>query len=93
MNPATEAATIHARRITGGAIVTVTRPDGRVRRHHVGLRRFNRLADTLVAHRAVAGGEFTRNGFDLALHNVEGLQEARAWAALANRRQKHWRHH
>jgi hypothetical protein len=83
---------IKARRVPGGAVVTVIRADGRMHRHRVGLRRYNRLADTLVSHFGLYGGSFTRNGFECRLREVQGLADARRWAARnSSRRAKHWR--
>jgi hypothetical protein len=80
---------IRAYRISGGAIVSVTRADGRLHRHRVGLRRYNRLIDTLVSHLGVCGGDFTRRGFECQLREVRGLADARRWAA--RHRAKYWR--
>ena len=84
-------ATISARRITGGAIVTVTRGD-HVRRYRVGLRRYNRLADILTCHLGTWGGVFTTQKIETVLISVEGLTEARRWAQRYGfPRAKHWR--
>lgn len=84
--------TIKARRVSGGAVVTVERSDGRVRRYRVGLRRYNRLHDTLVCHFGLHGGSFLRHGFECGLREVQGLADARRWAARQRgHRAKHWR--
>jgi hypothetical protein len=81
--------TIKARRVTGGAVVTVQR-NGYTHCYRVSLRRYNRLQDTLVVHPG-AGSSFARSGFEKRLQSVEGLRESRLWAARnANRRAKHW---
>ncbi|MGQ0711006.1 MAG: hypothetical protein ACT4NV_14815 [Rhodoferax sp.] len=83
---------IKAYRVPGGAVVTVCRADGRVHRHRVGLRRYNRLADTLGSHLGLYGGSFTRNGFECRLREVQGLADARRWAARnSSRRSQHWK--
>ena len=83
-------AEIKARRITGGAIVRVMR-NGYEHSYRVSLRRYNRLADTLVAHLGTAGSNGTRSGFETSLRSVDGLREARQWAARHGRpRAKHW---
>jgi hypothetical protein len=89
----TPVATLKARRLTGGAVITVTRADGRVHCHRVGLRRYNRLADVLAALPGT-GGAFGKNGFDATLRTVAGFAETRKWIQrhYANSRQpKHWR--
>lgn len=84
--------TIKARRITGGAIVTITRADGRVHRHRIGLRRYHRLLDTLTVHRGLYGGDFRRHGFACGMETVAGLAASRHWAARhGNPGAKHWR--
>ena len=91
MNAPTQAVdVIRARRVKGGAVVTVSRADGRVHRHNVSLRRYNRLCDTLVVHHGVAGGAFLRHGFVCHLREVQGLREARCWAQRQASRAKHW---
>lgn len=90
MNPV---ATIKARRRTGGAVITVTRADGRVHCHRVGLRRYNRLAD-MLASMLNGTGFFCKNWFEARLRTVEGFAEARERLLryYANtRRPKHWR--
>lgn len=72
-------ATIKARRVPGGAVVRVIRSDGRDHRHQVGLRRYRALHATLVAHGGTSGGWFTRNGFEVRLKDVSGLDESRQW--------------
>lgn len=85
------AATIKARRITGGAIVTITRSDGRIHRHKVGLRRYNRLRDTLACHLSIGGNKFMRNGFE-GHFLVAGLADSRRWVARFRfPRPRHWR--
>lgn len=84
-------AIITARRIKGGGIVKVCR--GSIEhRYRVSLRRYNRLRDTLNAHRSQAGGWIFSNDFGAHLTSVSGLREARQWAARYSRgvRAKHW---
>ncbi|QBP09830.1 hypothetical protein [Cupriavidus metallidurans] len=82
---------IKARRITGGAIVTVERADGRCHRYRVSLRRYNRLKDTLVVHHGTGGGWFFRHGFECSLHSVTGFADARRWVVKHDGgRAKHW---
>lgn len=84
-------AEIRARRVKGGAIVRVIR-NGCEHRYRVGLRRYNRLQDTLVVHENTAGGAFTGHGFEARLLDVAGLRESREWVQrYGNRRAKHWR--
>lgn len=71
--------TIKARRVTGGAIVTVARADGRTHRHQVSLRRYKALRGTLTVHQGLAGGYFTHNGFECRLRDVAGLAESSRW--------------
>jgi hypothetical protein len=87
----TAVAEVHARRVTGGAIVRVLR-DGQERRYRVTLRRYNRLLDTLNVHHHLAGGCFLRHGFEVRVADVAGLRDAREWARThGNPRGKHWR--
>ncbi|MDR1424281.1 MAG: hypothetical protein LBI92_06750 [Azoarcus sp.] len=86
-------ANIKARRITGGAVVTVTRLDGRRHRYRVGLRRYNRLRDMLNVHLGTYGGYFSKNGFDVDLREAQGFADARRWIACCRfdaRRRRHW---
>ena len=84
--------TIKARRITGGAIVTVSRADGRTHRHRVGLRRYSRLADILATVHGASGWTM-RSGFVFALRSARGFADARGWLEryyIGTRRPKHW---
>lgn len=85
-------ASIKARRVTGGAIVTVQRADGRLHRYRVSLRRYNRLRDILVCHRGVGSGWFLRSGFECDLRVISGFADARRWVVRTSsgRRAKHW---
>lgn len=51
----TPTATIKARRLTGGAVITITRADGRVHHYRVGLRRYRRMADILMMVKGSSG--------------------------------------
>ena len=80
---------IQARRIKGGAVVTVTRA-GRTRRYRVGLRRFNQLkwvsAVWLAAH-----GYVGRDSADLRLSDVAGYWETVRWLlAHGSDKAKRW---
>jgi hypothetical protein len=82
-------AIIKARRVTGGAVVTVMR-DGITRRHRVGLRRYNILRDVMASHRD-RGCDFRRNGFEVWMGDITGLRETRIWAQTkGNPRGRHW---
>lgn len=61
-----------AYRIKGGAVVTITRPNGATRRHKVSLARFNWLRQ--VFGLAASRGWFTSNGFDCRLSEPIGEQ-------------------
>lgn len=83
---------VKARRISGGAVVTVCRTDGRMHRYQVSLRRYKRLRDTLTVHLGLAGGSFMHHGFECQLRDVQGLADSRRWAARnAPRRSNHWK--
>ncbi|MBK1683416.1 hypothetical protein [Rhodoferax fermentans] len=71
--------TIKARRVTGGAVVTVVRADGRTHRHQVSLRRYRALRGALTVHDGLAGGNFTHNGFECRLRDVAGMAASLRW--------------
>ncbi|MDR1351468.1 MAG: hypothetical protein LBJ59_11980 [Zoogloeaceae bacterium] len=85
-------ANVMGRRITGGAVVTIIRSDGRKRRYRVGLRRYNRLRDVLAAHLGTCGGDFRRSGFEVDLREVRGFSDARKWFARFHgaHKPRHW---
>ena len=90
MNPV---ATIKARRLTGGAVITVTRADGRSRQYRVGLRRYNRLADILAVTKGTSGWA-DRHGYSVDLRSLAGLAESRRYMERhygGARKPKHWR--
>jgi len=68
--------TIKARRVSGGAVVTVARADGRTHRHQVSLRRYRALRGALTVHE---GGNFTHNGFECRLRDVAGMAASLRW--------------
>ncbi|MDR1063629.1 MAG: hypothetical protein LBL48_06820 [Azoarcus sp.] len=87
------AATIHARRITGAAIVTVRHADGRERQYRVTLRRYGRLRDTLNAHLDAVGGYISKHGFEASFYEVGGFAAARRWLLNRFRRGARWPRH
>jgi hypothetical protein len=74
MNPAPIAATLRARRVTGGA---VQRAEGRRHRYRVGLKRYHRLHDVLLIPRGIAGAAFLRGRYECNLVAVKGFADAR----------------
>lgn len=71
--------TIKARRVKGGAVVTVQRADGRTHRYQVGLRRYRVLRGILTVHDGVVAGYFQHNGFECRLRGVSGMDASRRW--------------
>ncbi len=71
--------TIKARRVSGGAVVTVARADGRIHRYQVGLCRYRALRGALTVHDGLAAGYFTHGGFECRLRDVAGMAAALRW--------------